>query len=76
MVVKGHRPQFALMVAIDQVFYHCSKAFPRAALWRPESWGSDELPSRARITKAVQPEEDLAELERHYGQSYLKGLYG
>ncbi|MFC7545607.1 pyridoxamine 5'-phosphate oxidase family protein [Plantactinospora sp. GCM10030261] len=76
MVVKGHRPRFALVVSIEEIFYHCSKAFLRSALWQPETWGSDELPSRARITKAVQPDEDLAELERHYGPAYLRGLYG
>ncbi|MFB9238012.1 pyridoxamine 5'-phosphate oxidase family protein [Plantactinospora siamensis] len=75
MVVKGHRPQFAVIVEIEQVFYHCAKAFLRSDLWRPESWAPDALPSRARITKAVQPDEDLAHLERHYGPDYVKGLY-
>ena len=38
MVVKGHRPVLALVVEIEQVFYHCSKAFLRSKLWDPASW--------------------------------------
>lgn len=76
MVVKGHRPQFAVLVEIEQVFYHCSKAFLRSHLWQPEGWPAPEtLPSRAQVVKATQPEENLTELEQHYGANYLKGLY-
>jgi len=46
MTVKGHRPLLALVVEIDEIFFHCSKAFLRSALWKPESWG----PARRRPT--------------------------
>src|SRR3954451_2591874 len=36
MTVRGHRPALALVVEIDEVFGHCSKAFLRAGLWKPE----------------------------------------
>ena len=76
MVVKGHRPILAIVVEIEQVFYHCSKAFLRSSLWKPETWQPDELPSRARIVKDTQPTtETLEELEAAYGPAYLKGLY-
>ncbi|MFC4105396.1 pyridoxamine 5'-phosphate oxidase family protein [Micromonospora zhanjiangensis] len=76
MVVKGHRPQFAVVVDIEQIFYHCSKAFLRSKLWQPETWPADDaLPSRARLTHMVQPDTDLADLERRYGPDYVKGLY-
>jgi PPOX class probable FMN-dependent enzyme len=77
MVVNGHRPAFALLVEIEQVFYHCAKAFLRSALWKPETWRPDALPSRARIVKAAEaPGDDLAALERHYGPEYATKLYG
>jgi hypothetical protein len=77
MVVRGHRPQLALVVEIAEVFYHCSKAFLRSALWQPETWDPDALPSRARIAKSVErPDDDLAELERYYGPAYARRLYG
>src|SRR5215212_7496314 len=38
MVVEGHRPVLAVVVAVEQVFHHCSKAFLRSDLWRHETW--------------------------------------
>ena len=34
MVVKGHRPALALVVEIDEIFFHCSKAFLRSGFWK------------------------------------------
>jgi PPOX class probable FMN-dependent enzyme len=76
MVVKGHRPALALVVEIDEIFHHCSKAFLRSALWDADSWDPDVLPSRAQITKTVQAtEESLEALEQYYGPSYAQRLY-
>ncbi|MBD2893976.1 hypothetical protein amrb99_28990 [Actinomadura sp. RB99] len=76
MVVKGHRPSLALIVDIEQIFFHCGKALMRSRMWRPEQWAEDTLPSHARIVKDVQyTEESLDELERHYGPAYEKKLY-
>ncbi|MFI7247892.1 pyridoxamine 5'-phosphate oxidase family protein [Micromonospora chalcea] len=76
MEVKGHRPVLAVEVAIEQIFYHCAKAFLRSELWQPETWRPDVLPTRARLIKEVEaPAESLADLERHYGPAYLETLY-
>jgi PPOX class probable FMN-dependent enzyme len=77
MVVKGHRPRLAVLVDIDEVFYHCSKAFLRSGLWKPEDWRPDAAPSRARIAHAQERKgQDLAELEDYYGPGYgLRPLY-
>ncbi|WP_117213570.1 pyridoxamine 5'-phosphate oxidase family protein [Allorhizocola rhizosphaerae] len=76
MIVKGHRPVLAVVVEIDQIFFHCAKAFLRSELWQPASWAPDTLPSHARIVKVVQnTPETLEELEEYYGPGYLKGLY-
>ncbi|MFG1718153.1 pyridoxamine 5'-phosphate oxidase family protein [Micromonospora chalcea] len=76
MEVKGHRPLLAVEVAIEQIFYHCAKAFLRSELWQPETWQPDVLPARARLIKEVEaPAESLADLERHYGPAYLETLY-
>jgi PPOX class probable FMN-dependent enzyme len=77
MVVKGHRPKLALVVEIEQIFFHCSKAFMRSALWKPETWRPEVLPSHATLVKSVQDTaETLEELERWYGPDYVKQLYG
>jgi hypothetical protein len=76
MVVKGHRPVLALVVSVEEVFFHCAKAFLRSALWKPETWDPDALPSRARIAQRLErPEQAVEELERYYGPTYLETLY-
>ena len=76
MVVKGHRPILALEVAIDEVFYHCAKAFMRSKLWQPETWDHEAIPSTARIAKALtRKDTPLEELEAYYGPSYAEKLY-
>jgi PPOX class probable FMN-dependent enzyme len=79
MIVKGHRPRLALVVEIEEIFFHCAKAFMRSGLWKPETWGpSDALPSHARLVKEVQKTaESLEELEAYYSEgNYTKKLYG
>ncbi|MEU6075891.1 pyridoxamine 5'-phosphate oxidase family protein [Micromonospora sp. NPDC047074] len=76
MVVEGHRPVLAVMVEIEQIFYHCAKAFLRGRLWQPETWQPGALPTRARLVKEVEyPAADLADLERHYGPDYVASIY-
>jgi PPOX class probable FMN-dependent enzyme len=76
LVVKGHRPILALEVAIDEVFYHCAKAFMRSKLWQPETWDHEAIPSTARISKAlVNKDVPLEELEKYYGPAYQEKLY-
>jgi uncharacterized protein len=77
MMVKGHRPVLALVVEIDEIFHHCSKAFLRSAIWKPETWDATAVPSRAVIAKTLErPEDSMDELERYYGPSYAEKLYG
>ncbi|HEX7745928.1 MAG TPA: pyridoxamine 5'-phosphate oxidase family protein [Micromonosporaceae bacterium] len=77
MIVKRHRPDLALLVEIEQVFYHCSKAFLRSQLWKPATWNAEAVPSRARIAQAMErPDETLADLEAYYGPRYAEDLYG
>jgi uncharacterized protein len=76
LVVKGHRPILALEVAIDEVFYHCAKAFMRSKLWQPETWDHEKIPSTARIAHALtRKDTPLAELEEYYGRAYADKLY-
>ncbi|MFH8558126.1 pyridoxamine 5'-phosphate oxidase family protein [Streptomyces celluloflavus] len=77
LIVKGNRPRLALLVEVEEVYYHCSKAFLRSELWQPETWEPDALPSRARIVKRVEAQDvPLEALEEHYGPQYGERLYG
>jgi PPOX class probable FMN-dependent enzyme len=77
LIVKGHRPTLAMMVDVEEVFYHCSKAFLRSGLWKTESWQPEAVPSRPVIAHAVErQDESLADVERYYGPGYASKLYG
>ena len=77
MTVRGHRPVLALLVEIEQIFFHCAKAFMRSELWQPESWCPEVIPSHAALVKAVQDTpETLEELEEYYSAAnYGQKLY-
>jgi uncharacterized protein len=78
MVVRGHRPVLAVVVAIDEVFHHCQKAFLRSRLWEPETWDpTGSVPRRAVLAHELDvPEKSLEELDDYYGPSYAQGIYG
>lgn len=77
LVVKGHRPPLALVVDVEEVFFHCSKAFLRSALWDPSTWEPDAVPPRARIAHVVErPDASYEEIAEYYGPTYGTRLYG
>ena len=77
LAVRGQRPILALLLDIEQIFFHCAKSFLRSRLWQPDSWQPDALPSHATLVKRVQETpETLAELEEHYAlATYQRLLY-
>ena len=76
LAVRRHRPVLALVVDVEEVFYHCAKAFLRASLWQPETW-TDPVPPRAVIARTLErPEDSLETLTEYYGPSYAERLYG
>lgn len=76
MVVESHRPALAIVVTIEQVFHHCSKAFLRSHLWQPQTWAPDAVASRANIAHTLErPDQAIEDLQRYYGASYADGLY-
>lgn len=44
MVVTGKRPLFGIVVEVEEVFFHCARAFRRAKLWEAQTW-----PDRASL---------------------------
>jgi PPOX class probable FMN-dependent enzyme len=77
MIVKGNRPILATVVKIDEVFYHCSKAFLRSKAWDAEAWQPSAVPRRAVISHTIErPNTSIAELDEYYGPSYGEKIYG
>ena len=77
MRVRGHEPTLVLEVAVEEVFFHCSKAFLRSKAWDPETWTPDAAPRRAVIARALErPDDSLESLDEYYGPSYAQRIYG
>ncbi|GAT10439.1 pyridoxamine 5'-phosphate oxidase family protein [Mycolicibacterium novocastrense] len=66
LAVKGKRPILALEVAVEEVFFHCAKAFLRSEAWDPSTWNPSALPSVAQLLKAMRPEWSQAQLDEYY----------
>jgi PPOX class probable FMN-dependent enzyme len=76
MAVRGQRPVLALVVDVEEVFFHCAKAFLRSGLWDPGTWDpTGVVPRRAVIASTVEGAGPVEELDRYYGPSYAEGLY-
>lgn len=54
MAVGGKIPDFAIVVTVDQAFFHCPKCVIRSDLWSPETWPDEtSLPSLAEAVVAA-----------------------
>jgi len=79
--VNGKAPKLGIRVKVDEVFFHCAKAFRRSKLWDPSSHQDRTiLPSLARIVmeqaRACEVEEEEAEkAEEDIQEAYRKNLY-
>jgi hypothetical protein len=77
LVVRRHRPVLALVVEVEEVFHHCSKAFLRSKLWDPGTWTPEAVAPRPVIAQTLErPDADLSDLETYYGPAYAEKLYG
>lgn len=78
MVVRGHRPVLAVVVDVEELFFHCAKAFLRSGLWQPETWDPEAVVARRAVVAAqVDPSgRTVEELDEYYGPAYEQGLYG
>ncbi len=68
------RPKMAVVIETAEVYGHCAKAFKRAAMWDPESWGQlDEAPDLAAMYAATW-NIDEGEMRALLGASYTDDL--
>lgn len=77
MTFKGKAPQLGIIVEVEEVFFHCARAFKRSRLWDPDSWmDRSELPSLGQIIADQVKSCDLTseELDRSLEESN-KRLY-
>ncbi len=72
MAVKGKRPILALEIDIEEVFFHCAKAFLRSDTWDPSTWNPSALPSVAQIAKAIRHDWSQAQLDEYYREDNVR----
>jgi uncharacterized protein len=53
MVVRSHRPPLALVVEVEETFFHCPKSFARSKTWKPDSWAPTAVRPYAEIARAL-----------------------
>ena len=77
-VVEGKTPKLGLLIEIDEVFTHCSKAFLRSQLWDPERHiDRSELPSSGEILRSLNSSVDAATYDTERAERYERreGFY-
>jgi uncharacterized protein len=81
MAVNDRVPTVAIVVAIDEVFIHCAKAFRRSKLWdASQHQDRSEMPSLLKIildqTKgAPEDPEEMAKIDAGLEESYRRSMY-
>lgn len=81
--VKGRVPKLGILVAIEEAYLHCAKAFRRSKLWDPESrQDRSEMPSLGKIIMAqtaaaeAQPsDEEIEHVDQLIEENYRNELY-
>jgi PPOX class probable FMN-dependent enzyme len=72
MTVADKRPILALEIDVEEVFFHCAKAFLRSDAWDPSSWNPTAVPSVAQLAQAVKKDVSLEELEKYYAEENMR----
>jgi uncharacterized protein len=72
MTVQDKRPILALEIDIEEVFFHCAKAFLRSETWDPSTWNPTAVPSVAQIAQALKKDMSLAELDKYYSEDNMR----
>jgi hypothetical protein len=50
LAMKGKIPTLGIIIEVEELFFHCARAFRRAQLWQPDAWGDrSELPTLGKI---------------------------
>jgi PPOX class probable FMN-dependent enzyme len=65
MTVKSKSPDFAIVVTVEEAFFHCSKCMIRSKLWQTEHWPNLEGLPRLAQTMVDAGKLELTESEMH-----------
>ena len=77
MAIRGQVPTLALIVDVEEAFFHCAKCAIRSGVWCPETWPDiTAMPTYAQITVDHTNWHEAPEtVERQLQESYDDKLY-
>lgn len=76
LAVQGRAPKSGLVIAVEQVYFHCAKALIRSKLWDPDSRVERKsFPTLGRILADQIADCDAAETDAFISDSYKTRLY-
>lgn len=81
MTVKDRMPMVTIVVAVEEVFIHCAKAFRRSKLWDPSQLQDrGGMPSLAKIildqtSRAPDDPEEMTKIDADLEDEYEKTMY-
>ncbi len=77
MAINGRVPEFAILVRVEEAFYHCGKAVVRSRLWQPDMAApTDGLPTYAQaLIEHAKLERSLEDMELALRNNEEKRLY-
>lgn len=76
MAVNGKRPKLAIVIALDEVFFHCGTALKRAGLWNAaRQVDRTAFPSYAEVIYKRRPDRPLEQIEKFIADNYENELY-
>jgi PPOX class probable FMN-dependent enzyme len=77
MAVGGRMPALAIVVAVEQMFFHCAKCIIRSGLWTPAAWPPvTGLASLAQtLVSAARPPQSVEQLQAQIDQDAQSNLY-
>lgn len=77
MAMNGKAPDLALIVDVEEAFFHCAKCVIRSGLWQPDKWPDiSEMPRYGQITvDHTQWHETPEQVELQLKDSYATKLY-
>ncbi|WP_121062673.1 pyridoxamine 5'-phosphate oxidase family protein [Chachezhania antarctica] len=75
--MNGRPALSVLIVRIEELYMHCSKAFIRSGLWKPETWPErSEMPTLGQILRDQTAIADAAEqIDERLEDNYRKDLW-
>jgi PPOX class probable FMN-dependent enzyme len=80
MQVEGRVPKLAIIVAIEECYMHCAKAFRRSRLWNPAHFQDRrEMPSLVKMilddTTGAPSDEEMGKIDAQLESDYQNSMY-